>query len=347
MEKDLSLKTTHIGSFPFEEPEEPITLTFEHVDIPAWPQLSKRKQESMIIQFNEKLPGFDAEKGIIDTSSPKFEEEMLKFYEDYLQIVEEKNLEPLNTYAISSEYAKGFHRFLEIAKEKDLDVVKGQVTGPFTLAIAFKIETGENPIFREDLRDLIVKFVTIKALYQAEALKKVGKRVIIFLDEPGLSGFGSSAFITISKDDVLVMLNEIFQILKDFGVIPGIHVCANTSWDIVLDSEVEILNFDSFSYFDKFAIYADNIKKFISKENTYIAWGVVPTDSENLEATNLEKVLEKFNEQFTQLANALKSEKEELLKSSMFTPACGLGSLKKEQAKKALEILKAFKEKIA
>ncbi|NPA39674.1 MAG: hypothetical protein GXO57_04440 [Thermodesulfobacteria bacterium] len=346
MENFFSLKTTLVGSFPTNDPNEALELVVKYSDIPAWPQLSKRKIESMIIQFNEGLPGFDFEKEVINTSSPEFETKMVEFYEDYLKLTEEKDTSILNKYAISEEMAKGFHAFLSNLKGKELEAVKGQITGPFTLGIALKIETGENPIFREDLRDLIVKFIGVKAVSQGTQLKSCGKKVIIFLDEPGLSGFGSSAFITISKDDVLTMLNEIFELLENFDIIPGIHVCANTSWDVVLDSKVKILNFDSFSYFDKFLIYSQNIKSFLEKEGRYIAWGIVPTDSEGIEKTSLEEVTQKFFSQLEELVKVTGLDKDFVLEKSIFTPACGLGSLKKDQAIKALELLKGFKEKL-
>jgi len=343
---DLSLKTTHIGSLPLTDPEEAVKLSIDYLDIPAWPQLSKFKEEGMLVQFNEGFPGFDPEKEIINTASEKFESEMIQFYETYLQITEEKDLSALKNFSLSEKVARGFVAFLNALKDKKVPVVKGQITGPFTLAIALKTETGENPIFRDDLKDLIVKFLAIKALAQGLKLKEIAEKVIIFLDEPGLSGFGSSAFITVSKEDVINMLNEIFLLLKEYDIIPGIHVCANTSWDIVLDSEVDILNFDSFSYFDKFIIYSENLKKFFEKENKYIAWGVVPTDSENLENVDLEKVMEKFKTQLENLCTAINLPKEKILEKSLFTPACGLGSLKKEQAIKALNLLKEFKEKL-
>ncbi|PMP95281.1 MAG: hypothetical protein C0169_05530, partial [Thermodesulfobacterium geofontis] len=279
----LSLKTTHIGSFPFENPEKAIDLILESVDIPAWPQLSKLRNESMIIQFNEGLPGFEREKEIINTSSLTFEEELMKFYELYFEIIKEKKLELLEKFSLSENYAKGFKPFLERLKSLNFPAVKGQITGPFTLAIALKTENKENVIFKDDLRDLIIKFLTLKALSQALELKKVSPTVILFLDEPGLSGFGSSSFITVSKDTVLSALNEIVEILQEFGIITGIHVCANTSWDIILESKVNIISFDSFNFYDKLIIYRNFLREFLENENKYLAWGVIPTNSETLE----------------------------------------------------------------
>jgi len=339
----LSLKTTHIGSLPFEDPEKAVDLILEYLDIPAWPQLAKFKNENMLIQFNEDLPGFDKEKKIIDTASSKFEEELLKFYELYFKIIEEKNLDFLSNFSLSEDYAKGFKIFLNKVRTFNFSIVKGQITGPFTLATNLKTQTGEIAIFIEDLKDLIVKFLTIKALAQALELKNVSSKVIIFLDEPGLAGFGSSSFITISVNTVISMLNEIIEILNKFEILTGIHVCANTSWDIVLDSKANILSFDSFNFYDKLIIYKENLKKFVKNENKYLAWGVVPTNSEILKNISLEKIIHKFEFQLTNLSSLLDISKEVVLKKSLFTPACGLGSLSDTLSIKALKLLKSFK----
>ncbi len=343
---DLSLKTTHIGSIPLEEAERAVKLVFDSVDIPAWPQLSKIKKEGMLLQFNEGFPGFNWNDEKIEVSSARFEEEMLGFYEAYLQVTEENKLEILENFALSEDVARGFKAFLELGKDRNFSIVKGQITGPFTLATALKTDTGEIPLFRDDLRDLITKFVAIKALAQGIKLKTLAPKVIIFMDEPGLVSFGSSAFITISKNDVITMLNEIANLLKKHQIIPGIHVCANTSWDVVLESEIEILNFDSFNFYDKFIIYDRYIKNFLEKENKYIAWGVIPTDREHLGKVNLEDIYNKFKTQLKDMSEKIEFSEEKILEKSLITPACGMGSLDIKLAEKGFNLLKSFKNRL-
>jgi methionine synthase II (cobalamin-independent) len=339
----LSLKTTHIGSLPLEDPEKAVDLILDFVDIPAWPQLSKLQNESMLIQFNEGLPGFEREKEIIDTTSSNFEEELIKFYELYFEIIERKNLDLLKNFSLSEDYAKGFKTFLKKIQNLNLPIVKGQITGPFTLATSLKTETKEISIFRDDLKDLITKFLTLKALSQGLELKKFSPIVIIFLDEPGLSGFGSSSFITLSKDSILSILNEIIEILASFEIITGIHICANTSWDIILESKINIISFDSFNFYDKLIIYKNFLKNFLRDKNKYLAWGVIPTNSEILENISLEEIIRKFRSQLSDLSSTLNISKEEVLRKSLFTPSCGLGSLSESLSIKALELLKNFK----
>ncbi len=339
----LSLKTTHIGSLPFTDPEKAVDLVLRYFDIPAWPQLPKFKNEEMIIQFTEGLPGFDINKKLIDLTHPRFEEELLQFYENYIEIIENKNWKILRNFSLSKEFANSYQIFLEKAERLRLSQVKGQVTGPFTLATSLKTQNGEILIYKNDLRDIIVKFVTLKALSQALDFNKFATK-IIFLDEPGLAGFGSSSFITISKDIIISMLNEIvIPLQQNFEVLTGIHICANTSWDIVLESQINILSFDSFNFYDKLIIYKNQLKAFIEKENKYLAWGVIPTDSEILKNLTLKDIIQRFETQLIYLSDFLQVSKDFILKKSLFTPACGLGSLSEEFAFKVLKWLKDFK----
>ncbi len=341
---DLSLATTHIGSLPFTEVEEALAFSF-NFDIPAWPQLPKYKEEGMLWQFVRTFPGFDLQKERILTDTSKFEEGMLKLYEDYVAIIEEGKLEILETQ-LDRGFSKSFFVFIDRAKQSNYSILKGQITGPFTLGISLKIETEEALIFREDLRDLLVKYLTIQALAQVYNLKKAAQTVILFFDEPGLSGFGSSAYITLSKEIVLGMLGEIISILKSHGCLTGIHVCANTSWDILFDCGVDIINFDSYAFFDKFVIYADKLIPFLAQGNKYIAWGAVPTEKETLSKVTIEELLSGFLRQLKSLAQLLSLDEEFLIKHSMLTPACGMGSLTEEMAYKVLKFIKDIKGKI-
>jgi len=338
---DLSLKTTHIGSLPYEEIDKALEVSFSF-DIPAWPQLPKFKEEGMLWQFIKNFPGFSLERELIITESKDFEEKVLKIYEIYLELIENQNFEPLLNY-FDLTFSRAFLSFLEEAEKRNLPVLKGQITGPFTLGTALKTEDNEILIFRDDLRDLLLKFLTLKALLQAYYLKQRAEKVIIFFDEPGLSGFGSSAFITLSKELVLELLKEPIEILKSQGVLVGIHVCANTSWDLLFDSEINIVNLDSFSYFDKFIIYAEGLKNFLSKENTFIAMGVVPTDRETLINTSEEEVIEKFEKQLFELSKITSLDETFLLKRIILTPACGMGSLNEELVSKVILLLTKIK----
>lgn len=339
---DLSLKTTHIGSLPFTEITKALEISFSF-DIPAWPQLPKFREEGMLWQFITDFPGFSLEKESVNTKAPQFEESALKIYESYLEIVENQNFKVLkNLFDFS--FSKAFSPFLEEAKKRKPLILKGQITGPFTLGISLKTETKENLIFDDILRDLLLKFLTLKALFQAFLLKERASQVIIFFDEPGLSGFGSSAYISLSKELVITLLREPIVVLKNQGVITGIHVCANTSWDLLLESEINVVNLDSFSYFEKFIIFSESLKRFLLRPDTYLAMGAVPTDKETLIKISEREIIEKFERDLSELRKITSLDRPYLLKKILLTPACGMGSLPEDLVSKVIALLKSLKE---
>ena len=338
---DLSLKTTHIGSLPYVDIAKALEVSFSF-DIPAWPQLPKFKEEGMLWQFIRDFPGFSIEKEIIFTGGSDFEEKILKIYEIYLEVTENKNFEPL-LKAFDLSFSKAFLSFVEEAGKRNQPILKGQITGPFTLGIALKTEQKQVLIFRDDLRDLLVKFLTLKALLQVYYLKQKAQRVILFLDEPGLSGFGSSAYITLSKELVLELLSEPITVLNSFDIITGIHVCANTSWDLLFESQVQVVNFDSFSYFDKFVIFSESLKRFLLREGTYLAMGAVPTDRDTLMKISEKDVLNRFEKQLHELSKVTSLDESLLLKKIILTPACGMGSLEEEGVLKVISLINQLK----
>ncbi len=113
------------------------------------------------------------------------------------------------------------------------------------------------------------------------------------------------------------------------------HCCANTQWSIIIDSGIDILSFDAFSYFDNLILYADSLKKFIKNGGT-IAFGIVPTDEQVFSLTS-SQLFESIKSHINELSK-LGLDKQIIAAQSMITPACGLGTKNVELAVKALEL---------
>ena len=96
--------------------------------------------------------------------------------------------------------------------------VKGQITGPFTLGTAIKDPSGI-AIFHDDvLRDMVVKLLCMKARWQVEHLASKGFPVIFFIDEPALAGYGTSEFISVSREVIVDCLSELVGAIQDAAV---------------------------------------------------------------------------------------------------------------------------------
>ena len=334
-------RPTLIGSMPVKDHQEAHRLVMDHTpEIPPWVQLPSFRQEGMVPQFLPGLPGLahSGDRTYVDTDSADFESEMLAFYEAYLACTETPDSMDKSVFALTDETAAGFGTLcagLETAA--DLYAVKGQVTGPITFATGVKDQHDQAIFYDGQLRDAAVKLLALKARWQVRVLSKFGKPVIIFMDEPALAGFGSSEFISITREEVAACLEEIAEAIHAEGGLAGVHVCANTDWSMLLESSLDIISFDAYAYFDRFILYPGQLKTFLN-EGGILAWGLVPTlHAEDIEKESAASLLTKWEEQLEQVVG-LGVAAEKIRAQTLITPSCGVGSQSRENALKVLEM---------
>ncbi|MCE5336208.1 MAG: hypothetical protein LLG06_16625, partial [Desulfobacteraceae bacterium] len=238
---------TLIGSMPQKDRDLAIRLIVETTpEILVWPQLPAFPAEQMMEQYVEGLPGLAMVDGrrVVQSNAPEFEQQAYLFYEEYLAIDAGTLAIEDSRFGLGEETGATFRRFLQVVESggKRFRALKGQVVGPFTLLAGLKDQDGRALLFDERFQDIVPKLLALKARWQIEAMKKAGVPIIIFLDEPALSGFGSSAFITISAELVRQLLTEVVETIHSSGGLAGVHVCANTDWLLAFDSGFDIIN---------------------------------------------------------------------------------------------------------
>ncbi len=338
---DFHFTATGIGSVPSTS----IRETCRHVldrfsQIPFWPQFVKRSpHEDMCIQFTEGLPllEVDEQRRTLTVAEANRESALLDFYEHLL-------VEDLSYFAVTPDYAPGLYSIIEtVERHKDRfgDYIKGHTVGPVTLAESITGGDGKSALHDPELLEALVKGLAIKALWQITELGRTGKKPIIFFDEPALSGFGS-AFSPIQRHEVIGMLREIFQYLRErTEALIGIHCCGNTDWSMILEAGPDIVNFDAFGYLDYFLLYPKEVSRFI-RDGGIVAWGIVPTleftGKETLEslASRLQEGVDRFYEWGL--------DPETVKRRSLLTPACGLGTMDQASADRALDLLSRLSE---
>ena len=343
MSQLLSQQTTMIGSMPHKTAQEAMDILQRYpLSIPVWPQLPKRSfREGMMPQYSEGFPGIKIDmdnKRIWLEQNDEFLNGMAAFYEDILS-------ENIERCAISMEHAEGFHAFLEYMEKQEAKpaIIKGQVTGPFTYGLSINIPDSKAIWFDEQYRDVIVKGLAAKALWQAERLKKLAESVIIFFDEPIFSALGTPAYMGIDDETVVSVLNELSESLHKENIKVGVHCCGNMDWPLLAQSNIDIINFDAYGYGDKIALYPDAIQSFLGRGGT-LAWGIVPTGNpEDIRRETSESLKNRVEELLEQYVKKGISE-ERLINQRIFTPSCGMGTLTEQEAGKVLELLHGMRE---
>jgi hypothetical protein len=289
----------------------------------------------MEIQYSEGLPcvSFDEEtqRMFFDTHGD-ITSELEKFYENYMA-------ENLDYFQISPEFSRGVYEMEQKLKEKDLsslELFKSQVTGPLTTGLGRVDENKRSIYYNEVFRDVIVKGTEMKARWLLRKFSFLNCGQICFIDEPILSAFGSSTYVSVQRSDVVKHLRDVIEAVHKESALAGIHCCGNTEWTILIDSGVDIISFDAYEFGETIAYYPEQVKNFL-EEGGVLAWGIVPT-SEKINQETPEALVEKLKTVIKNLAS--KGVDESLIwKKCLLTPSCGTGSLSVELSEKVFHSL--------
>lgn len=327
--------TTGIGSLPHADVSEACEFVLKScLGIPFWPQLPRRDPlEQMIPQFSEGMPCVrvreDGNGVCWDRSVDKYAE-LGPFYESFLS-------GESGSFAISADRAPGFEAFLKAAEGETWSVVKGQVTGPITFSTGIRDGDDLYVYADADLRDCAVKLISRKAEWQIARLNRLStERVLIFVDEPVLAAYGSSAYLGILEEDVREMEGEVFSAIEQAGGISGIHVCGNSDWGMVIRTGVQVVNFDAYQYGETLALYAADVVDLLDRGGS-IAWGIVPT-GDAVHGEDADSLAQRFENCVSRLSERGVPE-EQIREQSLLTPSCGAGTLTVSTAERVFMLL--------
>ena len=339
---DLSSRVTGIGSVPFLDAEQATELILRYCPvIPYAPQLTKRDfRENMFLQFHENLPCLrvDYEKQRVFFDETLDREKALAEFHDY---VADNNIDH---FKITPDYAKGFYTMLEKCKGKSNPFIKSQVTGPITYLLSVT-KRDKRPLLSDDeLAEAMTLGLAMKCLWQADAIRKIGKIPLLFLDEPSLWGLGA-AYLPLDSERAKFFIDLLTGFLKerDEDLLIGLHCCGNTDWSMILESDVGIVSFDAYGFGDKLILYPQEITRFIERGG-FLAFGIVPTSEYRDEITE-----ENLYDHFISGLSGFEGKglhRDLLLRSSLFTPSCGMGPLVETKARRILELTTSLSRQI-
>ncbi len=325
-------RVTGIGSLAVTDVEEALDIVFELAGglpyLPQLPQLSPN--ERMNEQVYEGLPGLHERDGkwVIAQNDEFFlaVDRLFQQFED----------PDANAGAFSPDHANALEGFLARVRESGAEEAKAQVSGPVTVAMSLLDEEGTPALYNDVLRDVIVKHLSLKVRWLGAQIEAAGARPVIFVDEPFLASFGTPFFGWTQPEQPRQVIEQVYAAAP----IKGTHCCSNTDWSIFLESSVDIVSFDAFGFAQNFLTYREPLTAFLQRGGN-IAWGIVPTDPEDLEATSAEELTPRLREMVDKLAG-YGVERQRVLRQSLITPACGLGTRPAEIGRPAFQMCKAI-----
>ena len=332
---------TGIGSLPHLDPVQAVHDVLERlVEMPYWPQLPRRSPlEDMNLQYAAALSPLvradAAQRQALAHPGQTREEALAGLYERLMG-------GELLGFGLHPEEAAGFYEFLEVvsaANPESFPWVKGHVTGPLTQCAAVMGADGKALLYDDELAEAVARGLGAAGAAQVEQLAPLGRRVLLFVDEPFLSGYGS-AFTPVNHDQVLTLLRATLEELRSRapGVVVGVHCCGNTEWSLLIEADFDVINLDSAGYGQGILLYPDAVRELLERGGA-VAWGAVPAS----EFTGQETAQGLWHD-LRGLLEALEGKgiaREVLARQSLVTPACGLGSLNQEKALRILGLTAA------
>jgi hypothetical protein len=311
---------TGVGSLPYLEPTRALELIWGTVpQAPHWAQLPMSgTEEGFSNQYLQALIELGLVTGdeapYFDLDHPKWLDRVTEFYELYIAAIEGDG-KALDRFAFPRTAAKGFYAFIEDLKQhgtREARFLKGQLSGPLTVGFQLTSPDRRACYYDPQLKDILLKNLALHALWQVRTLKSFGLPVIMVVDDPGLYAYGMSTHVTLNREEII------------------------SDWTLLFDTDVDIINFDAYEYFESMKVYSGQLAGFLARGGT-LSWGLVPT-SQKVLSESPESLLLRF-QQYLAALEGRGVDPSLILKQSMFTPSCGTGTLSIELAERIYRTL--------
>lgn len=333
---------TGIGTLPHRDPGLAVRDVLSRLEqMPYWPQLPQLGAvEDMNLQYARALnplvwPDL-ADRSLKAHPGISREEALAAFYERLLA-------GPPEDFGLLPGEAQGFAAFLEavkLAAPGSFPWVKGHVTGPLTLAASVLGADGKALLYDDEMAEALARGLGAAAAAQVRQLEALGRPVLIFFDEPFLSGFGS-AFTPVSREKVISLLGLAAEETRARAqAVLGVHCCGNTDWGMLVDAGLDVLNLDSAGFGQHLLLYPEALKRLYARGGA-VAWGAVPTSLAGGEtAQGLWEGLKALLDSLV----ALGFDPQVVARQALVTPACGLGTRGEDESRAILELTRQVAE---
>lgn len=291
---------TAIGSLPHRDIDAAVAFALaKQRRLPAAPSLPARTPlEGMIPQAAWGVPGVRlAPDGSVDLVPDELDPAA-----------------PLGDPGLTGEPFATLRAFLDAVADR-VDPIKLQLTGPVTLGLALHA-AGAHPDRAFAVAGNAVR-QRAAALLDLAARRAPRAPLVVFVDEPGLTGLGHRDF-PIAPDLAIDLVSSALATLER-GALTGVHCCGPTDWNLVMSAGPRIL---STPVDGGLHLAAGSLAKFL-EDGGWVAWGAVPTDGPV--GASAGRLFRQMSTSWCDLVRA-GCDPVQLRSQALVTPACGLAT---------------------
>lgn len=255
---------TGVGSLPHRDAGDAVELVqWACPAVPFWPQLPQRSpHEGMIAQFLGPAAALlETSDGIRHVVRRGLRGRMLDALEG-------------SDGSLSADRAQGFHLFRHALNDDRFPnriAVKGQVTGPLTLAACLEVKGGSTLARDPAALRVLSAYVARQACWQVRELSRGGVPVLVTVDEPCLALAEGTAGMERALED----LADIFTSIRACGGRAGLHCCAPVAPSRFCEPWPDVISFDAHQSLEAF-LEDDAVQAFVDGGG-WLATGLVPT----------------------------------------------------------------------
>jgi hypothetical protein len=312
---------TSIGSLPHYDPSDAVDFVLRHqLGLPAAPSLPARSRaEGMIAQAACGVPG-------------------VRLHDDGSIEVELDALDPeapLTDPGLSSDSFVGLRAFVTAVADRR-GPIKASLTGPVTFGVA--LHAAGVPA------DLAFRVSGAAVAHRARALVQyVSARVpqaqlVVFVDEPSLTGAMDPAF-PIQPLDAVDLVSGTLAALERLSI-TGLHCCGPADWRLLMQAGPQILSLPLDAGVEQ---SAGAVAGFLDRGG-WLAWGAVPTDRPI--GTTVDRLWRQLSAVWCELVTSGGCDPVRLRTQAMITPACGLYRHGVTQAEQVLTFTNRLAERL-
>ena len=339
---DKSLSTTGIGSLPHHNIDAALAFSFGF-DIPFLPQIPIRNPwEFMIPQALDSLPGLQVDPDGIPTVALDIWETRTSKLRDRLHLAFSGDEQIIESFEPEPSTSSSWQPFLWELGERKSKIAKVQIAGPLTTQWSLRSKDGLPIAQNAELTSQIYQIILAKALAMVSRLKHIGVQPIIYLDEPALYClyFSNPKHILAFQE-----LKLLIQSIKKAGATVGIHCCSNTHWGAVVASGAQIISLDASLSLKNFleTVPTVDIQNYLGLGGI-LSLGVISTSysTHGLRSIQAKDVLAELTSLLETRGD--QSFVQQVLSTSLFTPACGLALQTVPDAEQIASLIEDFKK---